>query len=91
MLRGQLERTKDPKRIAEIQRELALPPFPEEYAYLWKAYNRIRNRKGGGMAGVMPIEWPDIDAFVRNSRQRFDPMDIEIIEALDDAFLAVDR
>jgi hypothetical protein len=88
-LRGQLERTRDSKRIAEIEQELALPPFPEEYAYLWKAYHRIRARKGGGPAGVLPIEWPDIDAFVRNSKQRFDPMDIEIIEALDDVFLRV--
>lgn len=91
MLKGQLERTKDPRRIAEIERDLALPSFPEELAYLWKAYNRIRARKGGGMAGVMPIEWPDIDAFVRNSRLFLAPWEVETIEELDNAYLAIKR
>ena len=36
----------------------------------------------------MPIEWPDIDAFVRNTRSSLDPFDIEMIEELDDCYLA---
>ncbi|UIK04910.1 phage tail assembly chaperone [Neorhizobium galegae] len=66
-----------------------MPPYPEELAYLWRAYNRIRRRKGSGFAGRTPIEWTDIDAFVRNARMMLAPWEIEVIEALDDAFMSV--
>lgn len=48
----------------------------------------MRRRKGGSGFGVSPIEWPDIDAFVRQSGVRFAPWEVEIIEALDDLYLA---
>lgn len=48
----------------------------------------MRRRKAGGFNGPNPIEWPDIDAFMRNTRTRLDPHDIEMIEQLDDLFLA---
>lgn len=47
---------------------------------------RIRRRKGGGF-GLSPIEWPDIDAFVRNSQFNLAPWEIEVVEDLDDMFL----
>nr|DAH82774.1 MAG TPA: INTERFERON-BETA, HELICAL CYTOKINE, IMMUNE SYSTEM [Caudoviricetes sp.] len=37
---------------------------------------------------MMPIEWPDIDAFVRNSGISLCAWEIEVIEDLDDLFLA---
>lgn len=40
------------------------------------------------MGGVKPIEWPDIDAFSRNSGRRYAPWEIEIIEAIDDLYVA---
>lgn len=55
-------------------------------AYLWQAYHRLRRRKGGGM-GPGPIEWPDIDAFLRLSGVSLVPWEIEVIEELDDLFL----
>lgn len=55
-------------------------------AYLWLAYRRLRRRKGGGM-GPGPIEWPDIDAFLRLSGLSLVPWEIEVIEDLDDAFM----
>jgi len=36
--------------------------MPKALEYLFRTYMRIRRRKGGGF-GLMPIEWPDIDAF----------------------------
>jgi hypothetical protein len=63
-----------------------VPEFPHEVAYLWRAYHRIRRRKGGGF-GPAPIEWPDVDAFVRLSRFELAPWEIEIVEAIDDCFM----
>lgn len=40
------------------------------------------------MNGPQPITWADIDAFVRRTGIRLDPRDIELIEALDDLYLA---
>lgn len=56
--------------------------------YLWSAFQRIRRRKGGNGFSAMPIEWPDIDAFVRNSGVRLAPWEVATIEKLDDLFLS---
>lgn len=40
------------------------------------------------MNGPQPITWTDIDAFVRRTGIMLDPRDIELIEALDDLYLA---
>lgn len=60
--------------------------MPKALAYLFLAYMRIRRRKGGGF-GLMPIEWPDIDAFLRLSKVSLAPWEVEVIEDLDDMFL----
>jgi hypothetical protein len=88
MLQGLLERAKKPERQAELQAELHTPPAPVAGLYLLHAYHRIRRRKGSSGFGPSPIEWPDIDAFCRFSRMRLVPWEVEIIEALDDAFLS---
>lgn len=88
MLEGLLQRTSSPQRRAAYEAELALPDFPIPLAYLWGAYHRIRRRKGGAGMGVSPIEWPDIDAFIRRARMPLLPWEIETIERLDDAYLA---
>lgn len=48
----------------------------------------MRRRKAHGFSGPDPLEWPDIDAFVRRSRMALDPRDIELIEAIDDLYIA---
>ncbi len=40
------------------------------------------------MVGSAPITWLDIDAFLRVTRLRLDPAEIEIIEMLDGVFLS---
>lgn len=77
-----------PEKRAEYEAELARPPIPGGAAYLWQTYLRIRRRKAGNGLGASPIEWPDIDAFVRNSRFPLTPWEIETIEHIDDLFLA---
>lgn len=40
------------------------------------------------MSGLSPIGWSDIDAFSRRAQVRLAPWEIELIEELDDVYLA---
>jgi len=73
--------------VSELEAELAMPPFPAEIGYVWQAWSRIRQRKGAGYSGPVPIEWTDIDAFLRRSGVVLAPYEIEFIEMIDDEFL----
>jgi hypothetical protein len=75
-------------RLAKYQAELDCPPLPLALDYLWRIFNRLRRRKCGNGFGSSPIEWPDVDAFLRLSRIELAPWEIEILEDLDDLFLA---
>lgn len=88
VLQGLLARAHKPEKIAQYQEKLACPPLPPALDYLWRAYQRMRRRKGGGF-GLSPIEWPDIDAFLRHARIDLAPWEIETVEAIDDLFLIV--
>lgn len=74
--------------VAELEAELETPPFPIEISHVWSAWTRLRNRKAGGFAGPAPLEWPDIDAFCRRAQPGLTSVDIELIEELDDVYLA---
>lgn len=71
-----------------MEAELASPPLPKGLEYIWRAYWRIRKRKAGNGFGSVPIEWPDIDAFVRHTRSELVPWEVEFIEVIDDLFMA---
>lgn len=90
-LEGLLERAErrgDASRIAELEAMLACPPLPPARAYLWDTYWRLRRRKGGTGFGASPIEWPDLHAFTLQSRFHLAPWEVELIEAIDDCYLA---
>lgn len=74
--------------MAEVEAQLRMPPFPRPLAYLWRAYLRLRRRTPAGFNGPQPVGWPAIEAFAR----LFDlaPWEIELVEALDDIYLAPD-
>lgn len=76
------------RAIAEVEAELRMPPFPKPLGYLWRAYLRLRRRTPAGFNGPQPVGWPAIEAFAA----LFDlaPWEIELIEALDDIYLAPD-
>ena len=40
------------------------------------------------MGAIPRWEWPDLDAFERHTNQRFFPWEVEILEKLDDLFVA---
>jgi hypothetical protein len=89
-LEGRLDRAtakNQMDRAAKYAAQLKTPPFPPCLGYLWDAYHRIRRRKGAGINGPSPIEWPDIDAFVRLSGVHLAPWEIDLIETIDDIFL----
>jgi len=65
-----------------------VPELPPAVAYLWRTFMRIRRRRGGNGFSASPIEWSDIDAFMRLSGVRLAPWEVEVIEDLDDAWLA---
>ena len=82
-----LNRVRDAQKRAAYEVGLACPPLPPALAYLWTIYRRLRRRKGGGF-GPQPVEWPDIDAFLRHARIVLAPWEIEVIEEIDDLFLS---
>lgn len=90
-LESQLERAEiDGKgeRIAELEAALAMPELPQALEYLWRTYRRLRRRKGStDMGSPLPIEWPDIQAFVHLGGMRLTPWEIEILERIDDLFV----
>ncbi|WP_425326598.1 phage tail assembly chaperone [Pseudaminobacter salicylatoxidans] len=73
---------------AQLEAELVTPPFPLALSYVWQAWARIRRRTPAGFNGPNPITIEAIDAFVRRTGLRLDPRDVELIEAIDDLFLA---
>ena len=62
--------------------------MPKALAYLWSAFWRLRRRKGGTGFGPAPLEWPDIDAFLRRSSLDLAPWEVEVIEDLDDLYMS---
>jgi hypothetical protein len=60
--------------------------MPAALGYLWRAFCRMRGRKGGGF-GPQPLEFGDFEAFQRLARIDFTPWEIELLEELDDLCL----
>lgn len=79
---------KDRLDVAErLEEELDVPPFPDEFAQVWEAWTRVRNRKAPGLNGPVQIEWPDIDAFIRTTRTDLEPFEVFLVENLDNLYL----
>jgi hypothetical protein len=86
-LEGLVKRTRRNEKRAEYEEELWMPEFPMAAMYLWRAYHRMRGRKGGNGFGVSPLEWSDIEAFNRMSGMRLLPWEVTMIEKMDDLWL----
>lgn len=86
-MQGLLARARTPEKVADLEAQLAGDPIPAAVAYLWNDFMRLRRRKASSGFGPSPIEWPDIDAYVRLSGRRLAPWEIEIIEDLDGIYL----
>lgn len=86
-MEGLIARARTDERREKLEGELQLPHLPPSVAHLWEMYFRIRRRKGSNGFGPVPIEWPDIDAFIRVSGTSVRPWEVRIVEAIDDAYL----
>lgn len=64
------------------------PFFPIGTEYLFEWWHQVRSRKGGNGWGPVPIEWPDLYAWSRLMRLDPTPWELEVIGAIDDAWLA---
>jgi hypothetical protein len=87
-LEGLLKRCKKPEKRAKYEAQLTSPPYPKALGYLLNIFYRLRRRKASYGYGPVQVEWPDIDAFLRHSRINLSSWEIEILEDLDDLYLA---
>lgn len=87
-LQGLLERTNKPARKAELEAELRQPPCPPQMIYLLKHWQRLRRRKGSAGHGPQPWEWTDLEAYCRFYNFHPAPWELDILENLDDLYLA---
>jgi hypothetical protein len=62
-----------------------VPPLPLELEHVWNAFCRLNARRRSGFS-IEPIAWSELDAFIRLSRARLVPWEIQLIEMLDDLF-----
>lgn len=65
--------------------------MPRGLDYLWSMFCRMRRRKGSNGYSQQPLEWPDIEAFLRLTRQTLVPWELEVVEELDDLFLKMSQ
>ena len=68
--------------------ELQSASLPAALTPLWNIYQRLRRRAGGSGFGPNPVSWPAIEAFQRVIHRSLAPWEIELIEMIDDLFLA---
>lgn len=88
MLEGLLERTREPKHRAEYEAELFCPPCPPALAHVWNAFARLGARRASGF-GTSPIGFLEIEAFQRLSGIKLMPLEVRLIEELDDLYRQV--
>ena len=81
-----MKRTRHPVRRARAEQALLCPPLPPALDYLWRAFSRMRRRKGGGF-GPQPLDYADIEAFQRLACFTFTPWEIGLLEDLDDLLM----
>lgn len=86
-LEGLLKRARTADRKVELEAQLALPEFPAELEYLWSDYLRLRGRKGSSGWGLLPLEWPDFQAFMYVFSRRYDRWEVATLEAIDRVYM----
>jgi len=74
-----------------LEDQLFVPPIPPALLYLWTAFLRLAARRQSTGFGPARLGWAEIDAFNRLSGLRLRPWEIEVIEALDDRWMAAQR
>lgn len=67
------------------------PQLPDGMAYLWEWWSELSAARGGGINGLNPIGYPDIDAWARLTSRDPDGEEVTAIMQVDAAFRAALR
>ena len=76
----------DPRRKPD---DLKVEPLPDFLAYLWQHYNQLTSKRSYNESGPNSISWSDIDAWCRVNKLNLLKWELELIAALDTAFIGV--
>lgn len=82
-----LARAKTDARRQEIEKNLSGPALPPAGLYLWGWFHELSNARGSGGFGAAAISYPDILAWSRLTGRRPAPWEVDVIKALDVAYL----
>jgi hypothetical protein len=74
----------------DARAQLEVPECPEEMEYLVQCVYEVSGRSGEGFAGFARVSHREIEAYGRLRGVPFEPAEVEIIRALDDALLNPD-
>lgn len=64
------------------------PPLPEDAHTAWGVFNRLHRRRPIGAQSIDPLTHRDMLAFCELAGQPLTPLDVQLIEIIDDAFVA---
>lgn len=63
------------------------PKLQPELRPLWWTFLSLHKARGSNGMGLNPISFVEIDAWCRLNRTPLDPWEVDVIRALDDAYL----
>jgi hypothetical protein len=67
--------------------KLTPPELPESVAYLWDWVMELHGRSGAHMAGLNPLSYATLEAWMRLSGYTLDPLEVQALIMLDAALL----
>lgn len=76
------------KRKGRGPKTIAAPDLPPGTVHIWNAFAQIHAARGGSEIGPNPISYLELDAYCRVTKTALGPWEIDVIRALDDAYLA---
>lgn len=86
-LAGLRDRATSPRTRAEYEDGLQCPPMPDAAEYLWSWFLDLHRARGSGGMGPSTISYLDIDAWCRLRRIRLAVWELDVLLALDGAWM----
>jgi hypothetical protein len=75
------------RQTGKRPKELDGPEFPRKASHLWSAFLDLSNTRQQGMSGPLPISYLEIKTYCELYGIELDPVDVDAIKRLDNAFL----
>lgn len=67
------------------------PQVPLAGHRVWSIFLALNARRGAGFSGPLPLSMAEVEAYARVRREPLRPFELDMIEALDDAYMAAAR